>query len=45
MLPMIRRAISMLTFAEFVSAPGPVVAAFRLGYRLGRDKHNDSTKK
>jgi len=34
----------MLTFAEFVSVLGLVVAAFGLGYRLGRDKRNDTRK-
>ena len=35
----------MMTFAEFVSVVSLVIAAFGLGYRLGRDKHNDSTQK
>ena len=34
----------MLTFAEFVAVLGLVITAFGLGYRLGRDKRNDTKK-
>ena len=32
----------MLTLAEFIAITGVVIAAFGLGYRLGRDKRNDA---
>jgi len=32
----------MLTFAEFIAVFGLVISAFGLGYRLGRDKQNDT---
>jgi hypothetical protein len=34
----------MLTLAEFVAVLGLVITAFGLGYRLGRDKRNDTKK-
>ena len=40
-----RRATDMLTFAEFIAVLSLVIAAFGLGYRLGRDKRNDTKNK
>ena len=37
-----RRAMLMLTLAEFIAVLGLVISAFGLGYRLGRDKRNDT---
>ena len=34
--------IWMLTLAEFIAVIGVVIAAFGLGYRLGRDKRSDA---
>ena len=32
----------MLSFADFVAVVSLTIAAFGLGYRLGRDKRNDT---
>ena len=32
----------MLTFSEFIAVLGLTLSAFGLGYRLGRDKRNDT---
>lgn len=32
----------MLTLAEFIAVLGLIISAFGLGYRLGRDKRNDT---
>ena len=39
-----RRASDMLTFGEFLAVLSLMIAAFSLGYRLGRDKRNDTNE-
>ena len=36
-----KEEIWMLTLAEFIAVTGVVIAAFGLGYRLGRDKRKN----
>ena len=31
----------MVSLSEFIAVIGVVIAAFSLGYRLGRDRHHD----
>ena len=39
-----RRASDMMSLAEFVAVLSLVIAAFALGYQIGRDKRNDTKK-